>query len=63
MEVEMRGMQSRASHPVILVVEDLESLRETMQQILEEADYLSSPRQMPARRSNWLNPALVPSIC
>ncbi len=27
-------------HPVILVVEDLESLRVTMQQTLEEADFL-----------------------
>ena len=30
-------------HPVILVVEDLESLRQTMQQILEDADFLVLP--------------------
>jgi DNA-binding response OmpR family regulator len=42
--VEMRGRQFQATtHPVILVVEDLESLRETMQQILEDADYLVLP--------------------
>lgn len=40
----MRGRRSEATtHPVILVVEDLESLRETMQQILEDADYLVLP--------------------
>jgi two-component system cell cycle sensor histidine kinase/response regulator CckA len=40
----MRGMQSRAApHPVILVVEDLESLRTTMQQILEDAAFLVLP--------------------
>ncbi len=40
----MRGMKSQSTiHPVILVVEDLESLRETMQQILEEADFLVLP--------------------
>jgi two-component system, cell cycle sensor histidine kinase and response regulator CckA len=40
----MRGMPSHANaHPVILVVEDLESLRESMQQILEDADYLVLP--------------------
>jgi len=30
-------------HPVILLVEDLESLRQTIQQILEEADFLVLP--------------------
>ncbi len=40
----MRGMQSQSTtHPVILVVEDLESLRETIQQILEDADFLVLP--------------------
>jgi DNA-binding response OmpR family regulator len=40
----MRGSQSRATtHAIILVVEDMESLRETMQQILEDADYLVLP--------------------
>jgi DNA-binding NtrC family response regulator len=29
-----------ASHPVVLVVEDLESLRQRIQQILEDADFL-----------------------
>jgi two-component system, cell cycle sensor histidine kinase and response regulator CckA len=42
--VEMRGRQPQATtHPVILVVEDLESLREAMQQILEDANYLVLP--------------------
>lgn len=37
----MQGIQSYAtSHPVILVVEDMESLRDSMQQILEDADFL-----------------------
>jgi DNA-binding NtrC family response regulator len=37
----MRGMQSQATlHTVILVVEDLEPLRQSMQQILEDADFL-----------------------
>lgn len=37
----MQGMQLDAPrHPVILVVEDLDPLRMTMQQILEEADFL-----------------------
>ena len=40
----MREVQSQsATHPVILVVEDLESLRQTIQQILEDADYLVLP--------------------
>ncbi len=40
----MRGRQSEATtHPVILVVEDMESLRRTIQQILEDADYLVLP--------------------
>ena len=40
----MRGRQSQATtHPVILVVEDLESLRQTIQQILEDADFLVLP--------------------
>lgn len=40
----MRGRQSEATtHPVILVVEDMESLRQTIQQILEDADYLVLP--------------------
>jgi hypothetical protein len=30
-------------HPVILLVEDLESLRHTIQQILDEADFLVLP--------------------
>ncbi len=30
-------------HPVILVVEDLESLRQSMQQILEDADFMVLP--------------------
>lgn len=37
----MQDMQLEAPrHPVILVVEDLDPLRMTMQQILEEADFL-----------------------
>lgn len=32
-----------ASHPVVLVVEDLESLRQRIQQILEDADFLVLP--------------------
>ena len=37
-------MQAQAApHPVILVVEDLGPLRETMQQILEDADFLVLP--------------------
>lgn len=40
----MRGMQSDAiPHPVILIVEDVEPLRESMQQILEDADFLVLP--------------------
>ena len=40
----MRGMPSQAiAHPVILVVEDMESLRQNIQQILEDADYLVLP--------------------
>lgn len=40
----MREMQSQAAlHPVILVVEDLESLRMTIQQILDDADFLVLP--------------------
>jgi len=40
----MRGRQSEATtHPVILVVEDMESLRQTIQQILEDADFLVLP--------------------
>ncbi len=40
----MRGRQSQATtHPVILVVEDLESLRQNIQQILEDADFLVLP--------------------
>lgn len=38
----MRGPQA-PYHPVILVVEDLEPLRQTMQAILEEADFLVLP--------------------
>jgi len=42
--VEMREMQSQAClHPVVLIVEDLESLRTTIQQILEDADFLVLP--------------------
>lgn len=42
--MEMQGRQPQATaHPVILVVEDLESLRENMQQILEDANYLVLP--------------------
>jgi DNA-binding response OmpR family regulator len=37
----MRARQSPAAyHPVILVVEDLEPLRQTMEQILEDANFL-----------------------
>jgi DNA-binding NtrC family response regulator len=40
----MRGMQAQATpHPVILVVEDLDSLRDSMQKILEDADFLVLP--------------------
>jgi DNA-binding response OmpR family regulator len=40
----MRGMLAQvAPHPVILVVEDLESLRNSMQQILEDAEFLVLP--------------------
>jgi|SRR5580658_2119041 two-component system, response regulator PdtaR len=40
----MRATQVQAAfHPVILVVEDLESLRTSMQQILEDADFLVLP--------------------
>jgi len=40
----MQGMHAEATpHPVILVVEGLESLRESMQQILEDADFLVLP--------------------
>ncbi len=40
----MRGVQAQATpHPVILVVEDTESLRDSMQQILEDADFLVLP--------------------
>jgi DNA-binding response OmpR family regulator len=40
----MRGMQSQAAaHLVILVVEDLEPLRQTIQQILEDANFLVLP--------------------
>jgi DNA-binding NtrC family response regulator len=40
----MRGTHAQAApHPVILVVEDRESLRESMQQILEDADFLVLP--------------------
>ncbi len=40
----MRGMQSHAApHPVILIVEDMEPLRKSMQQILEDADFLVLP--------------------
>jgi len=38
----MRGAQA-PHHPVILVVEDLEPLRQSMQAILEEADFLVLP--------------------
>lgn len=42
----MRGMQSQAiAHPVILVVEDLERLRHTIQEILEDADFLVLPAE------------------
>jgi DNA-binding NtrC family response regulator len=40
----MQGMHAEAApHPVILVVEGLESLRKSMQQILEDADFLVLP--------------------
>jgi DNA-binding response OmpR family regulator len=40
----MRATQVQADfHPVILVVEDLESLRTSMQQVLEDADFLVLP--------------------
>ena len=40
----MRGMRIYSTpHPVILVVEDIESLRQSMQQILEDADFLVLP--------------------
>ena len=40
----MPGMKSQfTTHPVILVVEDLESLRQTMLEILEDAEYLVLP--------------------
>jgi len=40
----MRGMKSQfTTHPVILVVEDMESLRQTMLEILEDAEYLVLP--------------------
>jgi DNA-binding response OmpR family regulator len=40
----MQGMHAEAApHPVILVVEGLEPLRESMQQILEDADFLVLP--------------------
>ena len=40
----MRGLHAQITPPpVILVVEDLESLRNSMQQILEEADFLVLP--------------------
>jgi CheY-like chemotaxis protein len=42
--VGMRGRKSQfTTHPVILVVEDLESLRQTMLEILEDAEYLVLP--------------------
>src|ERR1700721_724286 len=43
-EVGMRGMQCHAApHLVILVVEDNQSFRRSMQKILEEADFLVLP--------------------
>ncbi len=40
----MRATQTRAAaHPVVLVVEDLESLRQNIQEILEDADFLVLP--------------------
>jgi hypothetical protein len=40
----MQGTHAEAaSHPVILVVEGLESLRKSMKQILEDADFLVLP--------------------
>jgi DNA-binding response OmpR family regulator len=39
----MPGMQAHAAPPVILVVEEMESLRMSMQQILEAADFLVLP--------------------
>jgi CheY-like chemotaxis protein len=43
-EVVMRAIQSQATlHPVILVVEDLDSLRHTFQEILEGADFFVLP--------------------
>ena len=40
----MRGMQCHAApHPVILVVEDNQSFRKSVQQILEDADFLVLP--------------------
>lgn len=40
----MRGLPSQAApHPVVLVVEDLDSLLHTFQEILEDADFLVLP--------------------
>ncbi|HZV86215.1 MAG TPA: hypothetical protein VFF95_01615, partial [Candidatus Binatus sp.] len=40
----MRASPAQAAlHPVVLVVEDLESLRLSIQQILEDADFLVLP--------------------
>ncbi|HKN75220.1 MAG TPA: response regulator [Candidatus Acidoferrum sp.] len=40
----MRGSQAQtAPHPVVLVVEEMETLRQTIQQILEDADFLVLP--------------------
>jgi DNA-binding response OmpR family regulator len=40
----MRGSQAQtAPHPVVLVVEEAESLRQTIQQILEDAEFLVLP--------------------
>jgi two-component system phosphate regulon response regulator PhoB len=43
-EVGMRGTQTPSVlHPVVLVVEELESLRETIRQTLEDANFLVLP--------------------
>jgi len=43
-KVGMRGTPPQvAAHPVILIVEDMDSLRQSMQEILEDADFLVLP--------------------
>ncbi len=40
----MSGMRAKSAfHPVVLVVEDLESIRQSIQEILEEAEFLVLP--------------------